>query len=99
MSKSKIKNVGKASWILVRESCKLVAVTGQAVAAGLAAMWVVDSTYVGLQEAANVRGKKACGVKPKYSTEGHLWNKRQVGVVETPFQSFKHELPAQKGGK
>ncbi len=100
MNKNKLKNVAKATGVLVKESCKLVAVTGQAVASALGAVIVVDTAFAGLQEAANVRGKSACGVKPKYETEGHLWNKHQVGVVETPFQSFKHELPkAQKGGR
>ena len=101
MSKSKIKNVAKATGIFIKESCKLIGMTGQAVAAGIGAVIVVDTAMVGLQEAANVRGKPACGVKPQYATTGHLWNKKKVGVVNTPCQSFTHELPAtaQKGGK
>ena len=100
MSKSKLKNIAKASGILLKESCKLIGVTGQAVASGLATILVIDTAYAGLQEAANVRGKRACGVKPKYASEGHLWWKETKGVVETPLQSFEHKLPkAQKGGK
>ena len=94
---SKIKNVAKATGVALKETCKLVGLLGQATAACLATVLVVDTSYAGLQEAANVRGKSACGVKPKYTTEGHLWWKEQKGVVKTPYQNFTHELP--KGGK
>ena len=100
MNKSKIKNVVKATGILVKESCKLVAVIGQGAATGMGVLLVVDTSLAGVQEAANVRGKRTLGVHPQYAQEGHLWNKKTVGVVNTPLQSFTHSLLSQKkGGK